>query len=248
MELKDTIDIYDGLIPSIFDLKTFATMIIFGKIRSGKTMFLIDIYNKYLRKKFNEVYVFVNNKSVGSKYKQMEENANIQIYSSEIKETRDMIAQLYNDIKDMNDKSELDEETFPKRLIIIDDLFDTKIESNKGVNDLFLNGRHEGISTIFISQYTHIMVKPIMKSNTDIMAFFKTEGSDISNVTNIIYEKISTLIPWKGLTYLKEYAFNIYMNNILANNDGLFKGLVSGHDNKGRTLIMKYIPKIKKKL
>lgn len=218
--------------PTIFN--NFVSMIIFGKPRSGKTCFLKHIYQKYLRKRFQMVFVFARNNDTIEDYKQMESEAITQKFSSDIKESREMFSSLYVSIENDPEISQ------KKKLIIIDDYYDDNIAKNCGIIDFFLSGRHEKVSTIFICQYTKVMVKPIMKSSADIIALFKTGGDDANNMKNIIFNVLVQKFPEEKEKTLSNLANRIFIDTIM-NKKLKFNGIVIRDEE-----IYNYIPKIKK--
>ena len=212
---------YNGLNPAIF--KDFKTMIIFGQISSGKTTFLTQLYKNYLSQKFDEVHVFAKNTDTIKSYKKMENNIISYKFTPDIKQSRQLFDDFYGNIQEDYEENEENEGKKPKkRLVIIDDYYDPEIKKNSGIINLFINGRHIGITVVFICQYTKIMASPIMKTNTQIFVLFKTNYEDWTNMRKIIENSVAQQNPEESYGVIEKLAVKIYNDLVIKMvHDGL---------------------------
>jgi len=185
---------------------------IYGKTKSGKTSCIIDIYKKILSKIFDVVFVFCKNDDTIKTYKNMEPNMISYKFDSDEKKSRELFKQFYEQLN--NDKESVNQ----KKMILIDDFYDSNIGLNTGIIQFFISGRHLNCTTIFIAQYSKVMVSPILKNNSDLFIILKAGLDDKNNMINILKNALSLKNTGMTSKQLEEMANKIYKEKVMDQN------------------------------
>ncbi len=170
------------------DLVDFATVIIYAKRRSGKSVAVQDIlyHNK---QRYDEIYLFSNTIELqgddvysfvpkGHKYNDLENEVIQGIMDKQTKEIE----------KEKKQKSLGRKYKVPHICIVLDDILSSKTflkRSNNIITTLFVNGRHYHITLFVLSQSFSGLegIPPIYRKNSDhIMAFFLHNQYDRENM------------------------------------------------------------------
>lgn len=162
------------------DLVDYATVIIYAKRRSGKSVSVQDIIY-HNRKRFDDIYLFSNTIELQSD----------DVYSFVPKENKyndlkpDVVAKLMEEQKQHVIKYHKDKKhKVPHLCIVLDDILSSKNfqnQSNNIIKSLFTDGRHYHITLFVLTQSFSGRegVPPVYRKNADhLMAFFLHNQDD----------------------------------------------------------------------
>ena len=144
------------------------TTVCYGKRRSGKTVFIRNICQR-IRHLYRDVIVFTKTKSSCEYHKFLPNAVIIEGLDEEL------LFDILADQKEKNRLSSLGEDMGNyKVLIILDDCMSENLKYKKSINDVFFEGRHEGV-TIFVCLQDIKGVFPDVANNIDMAVVFKSE-------------------------------------------------------------------------
>lgn len=204
--------IIEGIPKYIFNPEKIHNILIYGMTGSGKTCCLLHIYQKYLSKIYDDVFIFAKNDDVIETYKKMEPNSITCKFDMDEKKNRLIFKKFYDELN--NDKENINR----KKLLIIDDYYESDIQKNTALVQFFISGRHLNITCILLAQYSEIMVKPIIKTNCNMFIALKSGIEDRKNMENIIGSSLSIKYPELDKKEIDGMAKKIYLKNVLEKN------------------------------
>lgn len=155
-------------------LEPGSSMLIIGKRRSGKTYLLYDLFS-YNEGAFRYGVILTPTSTTKELFKTcMPESM---IYRHDV----DRLAQLVRYIENRRDEAMEEGKPLDETFIICDDTaFDDKFMNCIALQDLFLNGRHKGITLALNLQYFK-KVGPALRGNADLVFLYH----DPENAVNI---------------------------------------------------------------
>jgi hypothetical protein len=141
--------------------------LIFGKTKSGKTYFLLNVLYPAIRDLYTHVYIF-SRETNKNEYKKAIPNC-IFVSAHHVDILREIFAVQSSKGKEINGTTVYD----ARILIIWDDYLDEKAFKDPDFKAQFFNGRHYQISVVMLTQVSNGVLKTEIKNNTQISVFFK---------------------------------------------------------------------------
>jgi len=147
-----------------FEKNKFFSMVISSPRRSGKSHLVKYLFKNYLEDQYDVYVIFTTEQ-------------NSEYYSEFV--AGDLIFSSYDEskidkIKEMQANSLHQKNKMLKILIIFDDIVGRgRIKNNDQILQLFLNGRHQNISIIYITQDIYLL-QPAIRGNLDYFITFRT--------------------------------------------------------------------------
>jgi len=151
----------------------FFNSIIYGKTKSGKTYFLLNIMYPMIRDLYDKVYIF----SRASNYKTYKEAIPncVFIDHDHGRAMKDLLNfQIYKNIDEEKSKKDKHQTIYKDNFLIIwDDILDEKLFKDDIFKSQFFNGRHYQISVILLTQVSNKIITTDIKGNTQVSIYFK---------------------------------------------------------------------------
>ncbi len=147
------------------------TIAIIGPRRSGKSVLIRYLYQKFWKKQFDMTIVFTKCPSTADFY-----NEFIESYNGDGELVRDegFNPDIFNIIKEQQTERIVKGEKSLKILMILDDAVDKKLRNTQEFSDIFLMGRHDSfnIQLVFASQ-SATALNPEQRENLDLLISFR---------------------------------------------------------------------------
>jgi hypothetical protein len=191
--------------------KKYFIMAVVGMVGTGKSMFVIRLYKKFLKKMFDRVIIFTNSDDMKSVYLNKMEAA-AEIYGTDqLENFNDIERKRFKKIPGVYDYlKETNSDKNDRILMIVDDYYSKDISKDVNLNKVFISGRHVNTSVIFICQYIWKMMSELMKNNVFIYVFFKNDIKSWSVIEGRITNTLSIIYPEIDKKKLLEIAKKIY--------------------------------------
>lgn len=151
-----------------------SNMLFCGKTHSGKTYTLKKIYNKYLKKKNTICFIFCSTANLSGDYKDF----NYRCIETNTENFKDKIIKIYKLAKIFNDNNRN-----INIIIIIDDALGVFNFQDNEIINIFVAGRHVGISFIILLQQLTKYIQGCIRSNFGY--YFINRLVDNSNIKAI---------------------------------------------------------------
>lgn len=147
----------------VFEKGKHFSMLIISSRNSGKSYLCRYLLQYRLVDKFDLFVIFVNNNEELEKY--------TEIVPTELAFT-DYKPELINDIRRKNEERIVQGKKMLNVLVLLDDTVGNKIKSDDTLLQSYTNGRHAGITTIFISQ-SYALANTAWRNNSDVVILLK---------------------------------------------------------------------------
>ena len=149
-----------------------------GKRGSGKSSLALNLLKTHYKKFYDKIFLFSPTGTRDPKFdKLIKELSKEDQFYDEV--SGENIEDLINRIEENNDMIKEKEKRKAHNLVIFDDcihMLDKGNTKNSQFNRLITSNRHIGVSIWIMSQKYNTYLSPLVRSNADIIAFFKTDN------------------------------------------------------------------------
>ena len=152
--------------------REFFNCMIFGKTKSGKTYFLLNILYPMIRDQYKYVYVF-SRKTNEEEYKKAIPKC-IFVDDNHLEVLQLLMHIQQNNNIDQNATKKEGKTRYKDNILVIwDDFLDAKTFREDSFKSQFFNGRHYQFSIIVLTQVTNRIISTDIRGNTQFNVFFK---------------------------------------------------------------------------
>jgi hypothetical protein len=200
-------------------LQDYFRLIACGASDSGKTYFITKKLFPILVKKY-KVFIVITPGYNGTVYKKALSNyvhpSCVKcVDSTKFESSKDLEATLVN-IQKMIEKTKIGKNEDGHDVyrwntcLILDDVLSEKNSRSEAMSNLFMRFRHYQCSIIFTSNYTNIVLTPLMLANSTHLALFQLAGKGRNDCLHLLMQRINYKTESKG----KDVASQIYKKYI----------------------------------